>query len=111
MNTLYTLLSFVQLILLLATAAGGLMAFRSSRRSATIAVQKDTIDALKERVELLEKKQLDLERDNTHLSATIELIQSALRQKGFVVTIDGEMVTVIDPAGQSSSSMRRRPQP
>lgn len=84
---------------------GGLFAFRNGRQTQLSKFQESTNTALKQRIEALEGKISDLEKENAVQRHIIGTITSALKQRGMIVTIDGDMVTISD---KTSSTHRRR---
>ncbi len=74
-------------------------------RSGLTALQKQVNEALRERVDVLESKIADLEKEKAIHRHIIDTITSALKQRGMVVTIDGDMVTISD---KTSSTHRKR---
>ena len=109
MTAFFTLLSnasFLNTILIICAVVGGFFAFRNGKRSETVRIQKENNEALLTRIELLEKKISDLEKENHLQQHIIDTITSALKQRGMVITIDGDMVTIADAAGRSTSRKR-----
>lgn len=94
--------STLNTILLLLALIGGFFAFRNGKRTELVKLQKDTIDALQQRADSLEKKIGDLEKENHLQQHIIDTIISALKQRGMAVTVDGDMVTIADESGASS---------
>lgn len=99
-------LSILNTAITAAIALGAFVAFLRSNKSEVSAIQEKTIQALKIRLETVEAKQADLEKDKIRLEQVIDTIQSALTKRGIHITIDGDMVTIDD--GKASSSMHRR---
>src|SRR5258708_17759579 len=102
LNILYT-------ILMICGAAGGIVAFIASRKTKIFEIQHQTIGAMQEQLDVIERKVEGLETENTRLTLVIDTIQSALKQKGIIISINGEMVTITDTSGTSSSL--RKPAP
>jgi len=100
------ILPVLQSILLLATLAGGVLVFRSTRRSSIMQIQNDTITALQQQIDALKDRQEALEKENEHLKYLSETTVAALKQKGIVITVEGEMVTIEDALGGRSSIRR-----
>ncbi len=104
---LETLPYLINAILAICLTVGGFLAYRNGRQNQLNKFQQDTNSALKQRVEVLESKVLDFEKENVIQRHIIETITSALKQKGIVITIDGDMVTIQDKSGLSTH--RKRP--
>lgn len=66
--------------------------------------QQRLMDIMKDEVESLRRKVDDTAKDNTRLRHTIETIVSALKKRGLVVTVEGEMVNIVD--GKGSTTVR-----
>jgi FtsZ-binding cell division protein ZapB len=96
----------LQAILLLATMAGGVFVFRNSKKAGIVQIQSDTIIAMQQQIDALKTGQEALQKENSHLQYVIETISEALKQKNIFITVSGEMVTIEDAKGQSST-MRR----
>lgn len=86
---------------------GGFFSFRNGRQTQLTRFQEATNTALKQRIEALEGKIQDLEKENHVQQHIIETIISALKQKDMVITIDGDMVTISDKRGGTSTHRRR----
>ncbi len=80
-------------------------AFRSGLNS----MQQQAIAALKDRLDAQDREIAELKRENARLHQTQDTIISALKQKGMVVTIEGEMVTIEGPHGKSSTVRQKPP--
>lgn len=102
------IVSILNGIFALCGMAGGFVAYLSSRKSGITGIQQQTITALQQRIETVEKAQKEVKEENTRLKTIIETIQTALLKRGIHVTIDGEMVMISDPSGTISSLKSRR---
>jgi hypothetical protein len=109
MSELYTFSAIANTVLLICMLFGGFFAFRSGKRQAIVNVQRETIDAQDKRIDAMEGKLHDLEKENDHLKFIIETIQAALQATGIAVTINGDLVTIRDQSGNASSMMRKPP--
>ncbi len=69
--------------------------------------QEDTNKIQKNRIDVLEGRIADLEKQNIVQQHIIDTITSALKQKGMVVTVDGDMVTIADKSGATIHHKRR----
>ncbi len=107
MNALETIPYLINAVLAICITVGAFFAVRNGRQNQLNKFQQDTNSALKQRVEVLESKVVDFEKENVIQRHIIETITSALKQKGIVITIDGDMVTIQDRSG--SSTHRKRP--
>ena len=100
MENLYNLTSILNVLLIISAMIGGYMALRSGKHRTSSEIQAQVIDALKAELEALQRRMDSLEKENTRLTQTLNLIRSALRKRGLNVTIDGNLVTI---DGDSSS--------
>jgi regulator of replication initiation timing len=110
MNGVMSLLesaSTLNMVVVVLALVGGFFAFRNGRRAETVKVQKETIEALLQRMDTLEKRTDELVRENAHLALVIETIQSAMKQIGVAVTIDGDLVTISSSNGSASSQRKK----
>ncbi|MBV9020384.1 MAG: hypothetical protein JOZ71_06680, partial [Ktedonobacteraceae bacterium] len=103
-TTLYNIASIVSIVLALATLFGGIFAFRSGFVHTANQVQERVINALQSEIDAIRARMDDLERENTRLRHTIETICMALKTRGIVVSIDGDMVNIRD--GVTSTTAR-----
>lgn len=108
MENLYSLTSILNILFLVAAMIGGYMALRSGKHQKAGEIQGQVIDALKAELETLQRRMDTLERENTRLTQTINLIKSALSQRGMIVTINGDLVTISDERGSSQSARIRK---
>lgn len=102
MNTLETIPYLINAILAICLTVGGFFAYRNGRQSQLNKFQQDTNNALKQRVEVLESKIVDFEKENVIQRHIIETITAALKQRGIFISIDGDIVTIQDKSGVSS---------
>lgn len=80
--------------------------------------QSSAISALRAEIETLREKMNDAEKENqsrlkkaeeksAHLEQTIETICTALKSLGLIVTVQGEIVSIEDKRGRSTSTRIR----
>lgn len=108
---LTNILNTLNVLIILLGTIGGLYAFARTRKNETVTIQAETITALSQQVQAIKDKLDDLEKDNTRLRQVIDTIQSALRQKGILVTIDGDMVIIEQKEHKTSVIKRPRQLP
>lgn len=82
----------------------GIVAYRSGISKSQASAQDNTIRALQAQINALKDRITEIERENHKHTQTIDLIKKALGQRGLIVTIDGDLVTIIDSKAGSSSS-------
>lgn len=78
------------------------MAFRNGRNTNLTTIQEQTITALQTQINTMKDKISELEKENALQGHLIELITSALKKKGMIVTIDGDMITISGKDGSST---------
>lgn len=105
MNNLTQIFALINALWIICGSIGGFFAFRHAVKTKVIELQHETIDLLKTQIDTLEQKVDLLKEENVRQSLIIETIQAALKQKGIIVTIDGDLVTISD--GKQSSSVKR----
>jgi hypothetical protein len=115
MNTINSILVIMVSFLTLCTIVGGIFVFRNAKRSGIIMIQDQTIQALQQQIDAVKEQQIfmreqqvELQKENTRLQFVIETIGAALKRKGILISIEGEMVTVSDARDGSSSTLRRQ---
>ncbi|BCL83167.1 hypothetical protein ccbrp13_56320 [Ktedonobacteria bacterium brp13] len=108
------LFGIVDSFLILITAITGYIVIKNVKREAIIKIQEQTIGAYTQQNEVLQSQidslrdgVDDLKKENLSLRQIIETIKDALKAKGMIITIDGDLVTITDLKG-SASSIRRR---
>ncbi len=95
-------LSIVNLVLLIATALGGIMAYRHGWTRTANEVQERVIGALNSELAALTSRIESMEKENIRLHQIIATICTALKQRGIAVTIEGDMVNISDQQGTHS---------
>src|SRR5947209_10826228 len=96
---MYNFLSILNLVLLIATTLGGILAFRHGFTRTANEVQERVITALNSELETLSARIENMEKENIRLRQIIATICSALKQRGIAVTIEGDMVNISDQSG------------
>ena len=103
MDMLASVLSIVSTLLAIAGLIGAAFAFRQAKKTELIKIKDETIDALQDQMKTIRDKQDDLERQNTRLENILATIQEALKKRGILVTIDGDLVSITEVSGVSTS--------
>lgn len=104
MQTLINLLSIISLLLTIGGILGGIWAFRNGFTRTANEVQERVINAMEQEIAILHLRLGDLEEENRRLEQIINTICTALKKRGLVVTIEGNIVTVSD--GHETQSAR-----
>lgn len=97
----------INILLVICVTVGGFFAFRNGKQTQLAKFQSDTITALKERISTLEGKITDVEKENVIQRHVLETITSALKQRGLIITVDGDLVTITDQKTGTSSHRKR----
>ncbi len=100
------ILSVLNLVLCLGLAIGGLAAFRHGFTRTANEVQERVINALESEINALKDRLGELEKENARLTQVIATIRLAMRRRGLLVTIDGELVSIRDRAGKFTQATR-----
>ena len=87
-------LPYLNIVLMICLAIGGVVAWRKGYSQESNAIQISTIDALKEEVASLRRKVDDLEKERSTQDRVIATIRYALKQSGTHITIAGDFVTL-----------------
>lgn len=111
MNFLADFVPYINTILVVCLTVGGFFAFRNGRQAQLTRFQDATNKALKQRIEALEGKITDFEKENVIQRHIIDTITSALAQRGLIITINGDMVTISDKSGLSTTHRKQRSTP
>jgi hypothetical protein len=92
-----------------AIAIGGILSILwVAFRSGIPQMQEKTITALKDRLDAQDREIMALKAQNALQGHLIDTITSALKRKGMVITIDGDMVTFQTRDG-TQSTVKARP--
>ena len=110
MNTLVFLnqiTPLLQSILLIAALVGSVFVFKNTRKSGIVKIQSDTIEAQQQQIDTL-KDQVDLlTKKYVQLDYTFEIVKDALKKKGIVITIDGDLISLQE--GHKQTVIRNKP--
>lgn len=101
-----TIDAIIHIISVVLIAIIGLLAYRSGISRSEASSQDNTIRALQAQINSLKDRLTEVEKENHRHTQTIDLIKKALGQRGLIVTIDGDLVTIIDSKAGSTSSAR-----
>jgi predicted nuclease with TOPRIM domain len=100
------ILSILNLVLSVGLAIGGLAAFRHGFARTANEVQERVINALESEINALKDRLGELEKENARLTHVIATIRRALRRRGLFVSIDDELVSIRDRAGNLTQATR-----
>lgn len=102
------LLNVIDLGVSIVLAIGGVAAFRYGFTRTANEVQERVIHALESEIGTLKDRLSELEKENVRLTQVIATIRTAMRRRGLLVTIEGELVSIRDKAGRFSQETRIR---
>jgi hypothetical protein len=103
MPDVYTTLSVISLLLTIGGLLGGFFAFRNGMVRTANEVQERVINALESEINNLRQRLDDMKDENIRLRLIIETICAALKSRGLAVTIDGDMVSIHDAQGGTTT--------
>jgi hypothetical protein len=104
MQDIYSTLSILNMILTIAGIIGGYLAFKNGLNRRASELQEHAINAMEQEIAVLRSRLEDLEVENKRLEQVIYTLCEALKKRGLVVTIEGNIVTVSD--GHDTQSVR-----
>jgi len=102
------ILSILNLVLCIGLAVGGFAAFRHGFTRTANEVQERVIHALESEISALKDRLDELEKENARLTHVIATIRVAMRRRGFLVSVAGELVSIRDRAGKLTQTTRIR---
>lgn len=103
MLDLQTLSNIAGLISFVAVVIGGFFFMKSNVGKQTSDAQQNAISALQAEVQTLRGRIADTEKENIKLQQTLDTICSALKIRGLVVSIQGEMINIADQNGSTTT--------
>jgi septal ring factor EnvC (AmiA/AmiB activator) len=114
MDFLSLLSTSAGLISLGITLVGAFFVIKSGRLQSANTAQSSAISAMQSEMAVLRGKIEDKEKENeqlnkkiTHLELTIDTICAALKKRGLIISVQGEMVNIEDKRGNSSTARIR----
>lgn len=109
MQELLNSLSIVSLVITIAGLVGGVFVLKAGLNRTANEVQERVINAMQTEISVLRVRLEDLEQENKRLEQVINTLCVALKKRGLIVTIDGNIVTVSD--GHETQSVRIKGNP
>jgi predicted kinase len=95
----------VTLVLAFFAVKSGKMQSANTAQGSTIAAMKEEMEILDRRVADGERRVAEAERKNDRLELTIETMCEALKLHGLTITIQGNMIHIQDANGTTSTRM------
>ena len=86
--------NFLYIGILVIIVLVGLFAFRKEQSKQASEIEKRVLAALKEELQGLQRRITQLEEENTQLSDTLRVVKNLLRQRGLMIIISGDTVTI-----------------
>ena len=103
-------LSIFSILLTVCGILGGIVAFRNGFARTANEIQERVINALESELAQLRQRLDDLKEENTRLKLTIDTICAALKSRGLAVTVEGDMVSIRDSAGSTTTRIQESEQ-
>lgn len=100
------ILSLLNFVFCIGLAVGGFAAFRHGFTRTANEVQERVINALESEINALKDRLGELEKENARLTHVIATIRTAMRRRGLLVSVDGELVSIRDRAGKLTQATR-----
>lgn len=104
LSTLAGLLSMG--ITIVGIVLGGIYVGKSTAGRTASDAQQNAITAMQSEINTLRGRTDDLKKENTRQEAVIDTICIALKTRGLIISIQGEMVTIQDGASSTTTKMR-----
>jgi hypothetical protein len=101
------LLPYMSLVLFVFISLGGVLAFRYSIAKTSSEIQERVISALQSEIQTLRDRIAAIEKENTRLLQIVGIIKAALKKRGIVVTIDGDLVSIHDEKSGDTTQATR----
>lgn len=96
------MLTLFNMVITLGLIIGAIVAYRNGLARATDEIQSRVIMTLQSEIQALKDRLESLEKENTRLSQVIMTIRTALKRRGLHITIDGELVSIYDQTGATT---------
>jgi hypothetical protein len=97
--TLSAITTLIYNIVVIAGILGALFAFRGGRNKAVDDTQAKLIAMYQAEIEVQGRRITELEKEGAVQKQNMSLIRKALKQRGLLVTIDGDLVTISNEGG------------
>ena len=99
MTNLSSILSVISMLFTIGALLGGIWAFKTSIGRTANEIQERVITALEADIAHLRERLDELREENTHLRLVIDTICTALKSRGLIIKIDGDMISIDDTTG------------
>lgn len=90
----------------IAVIVGAVILGKNTARQTTADAQKNAIDAMQAEIDTLRGRTDDLKKENTRLELIIETICSALKTRGMIITVQGEMINIQDSGSSTTTKIQ-----
>jgi cell division protein FtsB len=100
-------LPYVSLAFFALISLGGVLAFRYSIAKTSSEIQERVIHALQSEIQTLRDRITAIEKENTRLLQIVGIIKAALKKRGVIVTIDGDLVSIHDEKSGDTTQTSR----
>ncbi len=100
MNTaFFSEANILNLLLLAIAVIGGFIAYRTGHSKATLAMEARAMTAMQAELDAVRLRVERIEKENSRLQQIITTIQTALKKRGLIITIDGDLISIQDQGG------------
>jgi hypothetical protein len=107
LQTFSTLSGLIALgITLAASIVGGFYVVRSNVTKSASEAQQSAITAMQSELSTLRNRVTDTERDNVRCQQIVQTISAALRARGVVISIQGEMVNIREGRNTTTTKIK-----
>jgi cell division protein FtsB len=106
MQQLYTISGIVSTITTLVIILTSIFVMRGSIGKVISDAQERAIEAMKAELDILRNRSEDQAKEIVRLNHIIDTICSALKSKGIIVSVDGELVTLRDNGTTTSARIQ-----
>jgi flagellar motor component MotA len=107
-NYWYNITSIIGNILMFAMMFGGFFALKGSIGQATNEAQQSAIEAMRSELDTLRSRMDDLKEENKRQQNIIQTICEALKTKGIIICINGDIVHIRDDKDTISKRIQER---
>lgn len=106
MIDIQTLSNIAGLVSFGAVVVGGVYMARGKAGKQASEAQQSAITALQAELTILRQRVTDTEKENIKLQQTIDTICSALKMRGLIITVQGEMINIQDGTNSTITRIR-----
>ena len=105
--TAQTIFSYLSYFLAACVTLGGILVYRKGNIKTMNEIQDRVVSLLETEAKTLREQVADCQQEAVRLWQIIDTLQTSLRPMGITFTIEGDVVTITDRRGRSTSSVRK----